>query len=210
MSLTPIFANESRTIANSRSMPETLVGRDHVVGHRVRVGARRLPDAVRAALVAELVEHRVGEREVVLLGLQLGVHVGRRDRRQERRRAASACPRKTTSMICLRSNACESAARSFGSSSSRFFFFFGFELKPKSRTSVPWPVTTWMSPDLPSWSATVERHLVDVVDVVALERGEHRVGVREPGDADGVDVRLACRRSRGCARGSSCPSCRTS
>ncbi len=58
-------------------------------------------------------------------------------------------------MICLRSKACESASRSLGSSSSRFFFFFGFELKPKSRTSSPGPVMTWMSPDLPSVAATV-------------------------------------------------------
>ena len=35
-----------------------------------------------------------------------------------------------------------------------------------------------------------ERHLVDVVDVTALERCEHGVGVREPGDADRVEIRL--------------------
>ncbi len=67
----------------------------------------------------------------------------------------AACPRNTTSTICLRSKACERASRSFGSSSSRFFFFLGFELKPKSRISLPWPVTSWMSPYLPSLSATV-------------------------------------------------------
>ena len=155
----------------------------------MRVGARRHADAVRAALVAELVEHRVGEREVVLLGRQLGVHVRRRERGQQRAaRVRVAAEDDVDDLLAVE------GVRERGAQLRIEQLLVLLLLRVRVEAEVA-DLRALAGHDLDvarllELIGDRERHLVDVVDVVALERGEHGVGVREPRDADRVELRL--------------------
>ena len=123
-------------------------------------------------------------------GCSFGVHVRRRDRRQQRRaRRPRARGTRRRRSACGRTRARGRRAAS-GSSSSRFFFFFGIRVEAEVADLGALALDELDVARLAELVGDGERHRVDVVEAAALERREHRVGVREPGDADRVDVRL--------------------